>query len=443
MAEFQVGFARRDITPPLGAGLVGFFGLRPSDGVLDPLFADVLAFSDGERRLLLIGLDNIGIRQDSIARIKEALAEETGLPFDRIFICCTHTHTAHAMTPRYERDYREELFLSTTESICKAAGAALLDLAPAEVLVNAADTPVPISFIRRFRMKDGSVKTNPGFLNPEIDHPLGEADHRVALTLFKRENKPEIALINFQTHPCVVGGTKISADYPHFLRATYEAAIPNSYCMFIDGAEGDTNHLNVTTPEELPRSGYIFAEHMGRTLAGTALSLYAMAKKINPLPINGLQLNLQVPLQKAKSPEELREAARINRLYEAGRQSEIHPGGGMDFVTLIAEARRMLRLEGGPDTEELHVTALRLGDFALVGFPGEPFTEIGRQVKAASPAKMTYIACCANGDQDYFPSEAAYLEGGYEARSSPFAKGIDRALIDGGLSLLAELFNEE
>ena len=75
-----------------------------------------------------------------------------------------------------------------------AAVLALNDLAEAKMSYTRGRAS-DIAFIRRFRMKDGSVKTNPGFLNPDIDHPLGEPDKRVALAYFKRENAPEIAYV--------------------------------------------------------------------------------------------------------------------------------------------------------------------------------------------------------------------------------------------------------
>ena len=82
----------------------------------------------------------------------------------------------------------------------------------------------------------------------------------------------------------------------------------------------------------------------------------------------------------------------------------------------------------------------RMGEFALVGFPGEPFTDIGRQVKEASPAKMTFAACCANGYEGYYPMQSAFDEGGYEARSSRYRAGTAEGLIKEGKAVLGELF---
>ena len=441
MKEFKVGFSRCDITPPIGAGLVGSIDQRLSIGVLDPLTASALAFGDGEESYFLLSLDILGISGDCSRQMRAAIEERTGVPAANILVHCTHTHTAHPMLSGH-RDFDKEQFAIDCEKIAAAAKEALSDMAPAKVYVNAANTPVEISFIRRFMMKDGTTRTNPGFLNPDIDHPLGEADHRVALTLFKREGKPEIALINFQVHPDVMGGLLISADYPGFTRRTYEAAMPNSVCMYINGTQGDTNHLNVKTPEGLPRSRYDFAQHMGRTLAGTAMALHAMAEPIDPLPLATALCVVRTPQNKAESEEEIAWATKIKRLHDEGKDREFCPEGGMAMVTLVAKAKRILSLVGAPDEKELHVTGLRMGEFALVGFPGEPFTEIGRSAKEASPAKMTFAACCANGYEGYYPTRSAFEEGGYEAGTSPYRSGVGEAVLGGAKAVLAELFGE-
>ena len=445
MQEFRVGFSRCDITPPIGAGLAGSIDQRLSIGVLDPLTASALAFGDGKEIYFLLSLDILCISGDCSQQMRAAIEERTGVPAANILVHCTHTHSAHSMRS-YHIDFDKEQFAVDCEKIAAAAKEALSDMAPAKVYVNAANTPVKISFIRRFRMKDGTTRTNPGFLNPDIDHPLGEADHRVALTLFKREGKPEIALVNFQTHACVVpNGTdayRISADYPHHLRQTYEAAMPGSVCMFINGAEGDTNHYNVKTPQGMPRTGYTFAAHMGRTIAGVAMALHAMAEPIEPLPLRALRSPFGIAYNKESDPAALRRAEEVLRLHDEGRDGELSSLGGMDLITKVAAARRMLNLRDKPDEITITLTALRVGELALIGIPGEPFTEIGTSIKETSPAKMTFVACCADDYAGYFPMKSAYDEGGYEAGTANYRAGTAEKVIEMGKATLAELYTE-
>ena len=47
----QAGFARVDMTPPLGTPLAGYYEARYADGLLDPLELNALALCDGEKKI--------------------------------------------------------------------------------------------------------------------------------------------------------------------------------------------------------------------------------------------------------------------------------------------------------------------------------------------------------------------------------------------------------
>ena len=76
-----------------------------------------------------------------------------------------------------------------------------------------------LSFNRRFHLKDGSVRFNPGVLNPEIVRPAGPIDPDLPFILFTRDKKPIGSLTVFALHADTVGGTEYSADYPGQLAA--------------------------------------------------------------------------------------------------------------------------------------------------------------------------------------------------------------------------------
>ena len=92
LADFQVGFARVDMTPPIGTGLSGYFHERISDGIKDTLDINAVAFSDGTNKAVVISADVISLRAYHDLYRKQA-AEAAGLPPEAIFIACTHTHT--------------------------------------------------------------------------------------------------------------------------------------------------------------------------------------------------------------------------------------------------------------------------------------------------------------------------------------------------------------
>ncbi len=436
MTNFQAGFARIDITPPLGIYMAGYFSARNAEAVLDPLLASALAVSDGQNTALLFSVDVIGIRQNVLDGMREQIAAACGLERAQVFIACTHTHTGPEMSlgrlfpsdPAYNERF--------TQLLAQAGISAITDLKPASLLAARGQAP-GISFVRRFRMKDGSFRTNPGYNNPDVLAAVSSPDEEVQLVRIQRAGGGEILLVNFQVHPDVVSGSKLSADFIKFTRDSLENALPGSHCIYFNGAQGDVNHIDIHAAKDKP-SRYELSRHMGQVIAGSVLQIHATARPLASGSVLASEISLAAPLNKA-SAEELEKARQINELFKSGRSEEI-PGEGMSVTAKIAEATRMLRLADGPDQHELNITAVRFGDVCFAGLPGEPFNDIGRGIKAASLAAMQFICCCANGYEGYYPMQDSFTEGGYEAKSSSFKAGIAESLIETSLANIKSLF---
>ena len=75
MGNLKAGFARIDITPPLGTRLVGYPRIRRAEGILDPLLATAVAVSDGENTAIMMSIDLIGIDQGHGGFDRQALIE--------------------------------------------------------------------------------------------------------------------------------------------------------------------------------------------------------------------------------------------------------------------------------------------------------------------------------------------------------------------------------
>lgn len=447
--NLQAGFARVTITPPFGIPLAGYFVERPMDGVLDDLEICALALSDGENKAVILVADLLGIRAVDLLPVRKAIAEKLGLAVEGVFIACTHTHTAPQISenttgklPEKWHFYQDLLWTKFAD----AADLAFQDLAPAKMGWAVGNAP-HIAFIRRYRMKDGSVRTNPGVGNPDILAPIGTVDERVNLLRFVRE-KGDIALVNFGVHPDTVGGCKASADYPKFVRGTLET-VTGCKALFLNGAQGDVNHVNVAPVggdnnglapqfDDCDR-GYDHARHMGRTIAGGVLQVYEKVQFVEDPKLSFGSEICVIPSNKAEE-KDLPLAREYAALHKAGRDDEI-PYKGMELTTVVAEAMRMLRLEHGPEGFDLTLSALAIGPAVLVGIPGEPFTGIGRGIKDGSEFAITLPCCCTNGYEGYFPMQDAYDEGGYEARSSNFAAGVAEKLIDAGVTLTKKVRN--
>jgi len=440
--NFKAGYASATIEVFEGDHLEGYYFERVYEGALDPLEAFCIAFDDGEKKALLFSLDVIGIHMEQMDILRNAISHATGVDANAMMICCTHTHlapcTSTGLNEGAPQDKIGEFLSALGKTLVKIANEAILDLKPAS-MYYANGKAENVSFVRIYKMKDGTYKTNPGFQNPDIVEPITKPDERVGLLLLKRENAPEISIINFQVHPDVISGNMISADYPRFVRETFESVIQNSKCVYINGAQGDSNHIDVTLgPDEL-RGGYERSRHMGRVIACGALSVYALARKLEKSNIRYFHKEVELQYNKGQK-EELAEAHRQYNLWKEGRDDEIWPIDDMYRTTLTAKAKRIVNLENRPDKVALPLSGIAVGDFVIVGYPGEPFTKLGTEARRLSKFTETFASCCCNGYEDYFPTANIYDLGGYEAASAHFKKGESEKLIDRMVQFISEIY---
>ena len=448
MNQLYAGYARVNITPKLGIGLSGYYVPRKAEKVLDELELSVLSLSISEKRTVLISVDIIGIRQEFSRTIRQAVSRQCGVPFEGIFLHATHIHTGPFTFNGTNEDdpvvgeYSHFLLEKTVEAVREA----IADEKKAMMGIGTGIAP-NISFIRRFRMKDGSIRTNPGANNPDILHPIGRVDDRVHVVRFDQENGKSLVLVNFACHPDVIGGNHISADWPGFVRRTVEKTLDDTSVIFFNGAQGDVNHVNVHPEggflndtfrdfDDVFR-GYGHAKYMARVVTGGVLQAYDKVAWQEVESLSYGQRLVKIPSQMPK-PSVMEQAHRIHALHEAGKDDQI-PFQGMMLTTVVAEAARMVRLEHGPESFEMAITAVRVGNVALAGFPGEPFSGIGWAIKETSGFAMVIPTCLTNGHQGYFPMKEAYDEGGYEARSSNFQSGVAETMIAEMQALLKSL----
>jgi len=443
----KTGFARVCINPPYGAPICGYYEERLTKGILDDLFARAVAFDDGEKKAVVIALDLCVLGQKYYDAFKTAVNEATGIDKDAIFINLSHTHTGPLVGKDFASDKRstdayDEFLISCARD---AAVYAIADLK--ETKIETASTQAKnISFVRRYRMKDGSVATNPGVNNPNIDHALGTPNETVKLLKLVREDADDIFMVNFGVHPDSVGGEYISADYIGFVCSIIENAVPNTKCIFLQAPQGDVNHVNVHPTkgesaisvidfDSVPRS-IKHAEHMGRIIAGAVLSVCSITEDVKADKISYSSKRVDLPSNQEN--DRLDEARKIHELYTTGRAHEL-PYKEMELTTVVAEAERIMKLENGPASFPFFLSAIRIGDMVFAGIGGEAFTEIGNRICAASPFDTTVLCCLTNSAGGYIPTRQAYSEGGYEARSSSLKPGGDDIMVEGMTELLKSL----
>lgn len=453
MNLLKVGYASTVINPEMGVGIYGYFVPRFAKGILDDIEASALALECNGRTVIMLSIDNGGIDTDTVFAISEAVEKRCGVSKSEVFVSATHTHTAPLIfeTDMFSSDVEKIKTYRATliERSAEAAEAAMKDLSPAKMGFAVGQAPERVAYIRRYRMKDGTTQTCPPINDENIDGPIGELDQRVNVLRFRREGKDDVVLLNYGVHADTVGGELISADWPGWVRRTLYSAIGARAVIFV-GAEGDVGSTNVhpeggdmndteiSFDNEMKSPG--MARFVGRALAGTVLQVFDKVAFVDVEEICIEKRDIKVPSNMAK-PEELVLAREYKRLHDEGRDDLI-PYSAMELTTVVAEALRMCRLADGPAYFTLSLTALKIGSVALLGIPGEPFTDIGVGIKKASGWDLVLPVALTGGNEGYFPMKSAFDEGGYEARTSPYKSGVAEIIIEEGKRLLHDVMRK-
>lgn len=394
---FQVGFARVDVTPPLGTPVAGYGYKRISDHILDPLELNCLAFSDGENQGILISADVLQIYEPFATKVRNGIEWKLGVPANNVFIQALHQHTSIRVGAPKGSVGPDERYLDVLyRKFCDVAQSALQDLQEATLFAAEGQTSEPIAFIRRYLLKDGTFKTNPGRgKSAVIERPLDEADNTVRLLRFKRETG-DLALIHFHCHPDVIGGTGFSADWPGFVRRYTESALPGVRCILVNGPQGDSNHINPfrEKEEEEKRRGISHSAFMGKAVSDVALSLWDQGKPMETGKVWG-KTETVYSLTAPKDPCD-------------------------------------------PIFQQITVAVLGIGQAVFVGFGGEPFTKYARIARDCAKDRYVIAACLANGAAGYLPSEEAFSQGGYEVNAGRFSPCLEKDLTRGAQKLLDE-----
>ena len=400
--DLRAGYAKFDITPT-GPVTMGGYDLRnaPSDGVYpgDHLYARALVFESAGVRVAFVVADVIGIEGHDVFR--RSIAEATGIPVSNILLGDVHNHAA----PAPDAQARTEWDRAFASAIVKAATQAVAALQPVRIAagtghsriamnrrqVKPADSDSPLTFDENNSSQSfGKYKTDSPVLVHEFGgvvrlgaNPLGPIDDAVQLVrVDTAAGKPLALMIHYPCHGTSLGGrnSKVSGEWMGRMQQYLEREFPGLSTIYLQGAAGDINprvvggldgyqdDINIT---------WALGEEIGREVA-------RVYRQLTPLPY--VNPRVQIESTVIRCPRNYRE------LYK-------------DFTKTSVD---------------LPTTAVRIGDLMWTTFPGEMFSNIGKQVKAASPATYAHLMGYTNGDVGYFPEQKAYSEGGYEVSVTHF-----------------------
>jgi len=439
-APLTAGVAVTDITPPPGYRMSGYFRERLNTATRSPLRAKALVLAQGRHKAALAICDLICLSPDVSARARKRASEETGIPVPNIVIAATHTHTGplyfgalrnflheravalHGHDPHETVDYSAVL----ADKLANVITQAHASTRPVRLEAGVA-RETRLSFNRRFHMKDGTVRFNPGQQNPDILQPAGPIDPDVGILLLRDASQGQAlaALTVFALHLDTTGGTAYFPDYPYYLDKHLRKTLGGDLVSFFGiGACGDINHIDVRT------KGRRSTQEIGTMLAETAAAKVPELQRIERPRLAMRSAIVSAPLQRY-TPEEIARARQD--MAKIGTRE-------LPFLKQVKANKIMdLHFRGGT-TLPIEVQVLRLSsEVAIVTMPGEVFVDLGLAIKKASPFKTTLVIELANDGPGYIPTRKAFAEGSYETVNSRIQPGSGEMMVEAAVRLLKEL----
>lgn len=450
---FRAGAAMSNITPPLGASIVGGWTPIPATHIHDELYARCLVLDDGSVKLGIVLCDNVGIPQEVFDSAKEQVHAATGFPISHLLMASTHTHSAttargpsKVIQEAELTDY--QLFLASR--ISDGVRRALNQLEPAKIAWGTVDEPSEL-FNRRWFVHDASLLTNPfgGIdrvrMNPPrgsdaLDRPAGPIDPQISfISVQSIDGRPISLLANYSLH--YVGGVRtgdVSADYfgcfAELIGERLGAAgqSPPFVGMLSNGTSGDVNNIDFAQKNAKKYEPYEKMQEVADKISRRVYEVHQEIKFHDWVPLGAAATQLRLKVRKPTA-DMLKHFEQLS----AGGNASARAQHRREQIY----AERISMLQEAPDEISIPLQALRIGDLGIAAIPFETFTETGLQLKSESPFGQTFTIELANGSYGYLPTPEQHRLGGYETwlGTNYVEKQASAKIVDTVLELLRDV----
>ncbi len=439
----KAGAATSNITPPIGAQIVGGHLPVPSTHVHDELHARCLVLDDGKTKLALVTCDVVGIHQLVCDEAKKLIQEKVGIPRENVLISATHTHSAASVqgADRFKftdglDDYQQFVALRVADGVRRAVN----NLRPAEIGYGTAQAPEHL-VNRRWYLKPGTmpenpfggidqVKMNPGN-GPNLVEPAGPTDPTISfLAIREPDGRPISLYAAYSLH--YVGGTgggAISADYFAVFCDEIQRLLaadrldPPFVALLANGTSGDVNNINFRQPRPAKKP----FEQIRYVAGDVAAKVYAALDKVQYRQNVRLDARYrELPLRWRRPNDE--ELAAAKKRFAEG----VKVARGPDLPYLYAE--RAIKMAEYPETAEVPLQVLAIGDVSIGTMPCEVFSETGLEWRSVSPIQPAFMVELAHGSFGYLPTPRQHKLGGYETWL-----GTNRLEVEASEKMLKEL----
>lgn len=417
-----------DATPPVGS----YLAYNPVRNTWDMgLRARGIVLTGAGKPIVLCSVDWIGIGNDSQDEFKKVLGEAAGTTPERVAVHTIHQHDApicdfgaekyllsKGLSPMsFESTFTRKIMFRLGDAI----KAALKEQQPVTQIGLGEAEVFKVASNRRIAGPDGKIRatryttTKDSALRAE---PEGLIDKMVSLVSFWNGDKPVAVLSYYACHPQSYYLTGLpNPDFPGIARFYRQLAVPDALHIHFNGAGGNLGAGKYNDGSKENRG--ILAE---RLADGMKRAWEATRKE----PVSSESVSwvvVPISLPPAKYPENFDEDLRTK---------------GSDQIFLTNSVPKIMWLERCKQGRKIDVGCLSIGRARILHLPGELMVEFQLAAKAERPDLFVTMAAYGDYGPEYICTDAAYVEGGYEASgASGVAPGSEKAVMDAIKKLLS------
>ena len=299
------------------------------------------------------------------------------------------------------------------------------------------------NYCRDFYTKSGYIVCNPS--GEDILKPYAAIDHTVnVMRIDDMDGNAKCFIFNYANHlDTNPSKKKFDADFPGYVRRELQKEYGDDVTvLFLNGCCANVNHIDFANryhKTHYCRKDVLPPEEIGMGLADTI-------KNIQPEIIT----NVTKPNIQGKSRMHLTARRKANDAMLAWARDIISKEAAEEKVSLqeLLLAKLYLDEEINPpaNTMDFEISVLQIGPWAIVGLPGEIYSDIGLKIKNLSPFANTIVAEIVNGYNGYVSPDKIQFSRCYEGRYSNVAYtglGTDKVIIDGATNMLNTLFDSD
>jgi len=421
MAQLKIGYCRENFNPDK---TVRMNSTNPGETVREDICASAMYLEQGETKILIIGMDVRNVYEYFSAEVRPMIEAATGVAKENIILHTPHNHSSPDCSAQNDptvTDWRERIGYP---AIVKAAVGAVADAKAVTGMEGGETVTQQVSFVRRYQMADGTWYSIANRSKAEKVAHESDADLSLRAVRISREGGKDIIMVSYQVH--AAGGLgeqkyQINADFVGPLRDKLEAET-GGLVMYMQGACGNTNYTTRIAAEKPLKKDYY---GVGYELARASLEAL---EKAEPLDFSTLKLrNDTLTCVVNHTTDHLVDKAReISDAENDDVRKELSDKYGIAYKY---EPGIIIRRAKMPETEEMELATVAIGDLALGFFPFEMFDTNGKQLRDASPYKMTFPCGYSLNYRGYMPSCNAVPHGGYEVFMCRYIAGTGESVV--------------